>query len=243
VRQLWDAALTLLYPPTCCGCGVRTEHSGFCSTCDAAIVSPTPPLCPACGTPFQTRGDADHLCSRCLSHRPRFGRAVACALYDAADAAEHPLKSAVQRYKYTRDVSLARPLGQLLWQRAPVGVDAYDVIVPVPLHVQRLRWRGFNQAQLLAGALARAVGVPIDALSLHRIRPTRPQVQLSEQERRRNVARAFAVLHPHRVRGKRVLLVDDVYTTGARVDDCSRALLRAGAHCVDVLVLARAVLH
>jgi ComF family protein len=115
--------------------------------------------------------------------------------------------------------------------------------MPVPLHVSRLRWRGFNQAQLLATPLARQAGVPLDALSLERIRHTRPQVELTEAERRRNVAHAFRVTRPGRVHRRRILLVDDVYTTGATVDECSRELKRAGAASVDVLVLARAVLH
>ena len=124
-----------------------------------------------------------------------------------------------------------------------MALTEYDLIVPVPLHLHRLRWRGFNQAQFLAHALARDVGVPVDALSLRRVRATHPQVQLNEGERRRNVRHAFRVTRPRRVRGQRVLLFDDVYTTGATVEECSRALLQAGAAGVDVLVLARAVLR
>jgi ComF family protein len=149
----------------------------------------------------------------------------------------------LQRYKYNRDVSLARPLARLLAERLPLPLCAYDVMMPVPLHPRRLRWRGFNQAQLLAAIVACGSGVPVDAFSLCRIRATAPQVQLTEAQRRRNVARAFRVVRPQRVRGQRVLLFDDVYTTGATVGECSRVLLQAGARGVDVLVLARAVLH
>lgn len=152
-----------------------------------------------------------------------------------------PLKAVLQRYKYNRDVSLAPVLGALLRQRAPLSPSAYDVIIPVPLHISRLRWRGFNQAQLLAQHVAD--GSAIDPYSLTRVRPTRPQVDLHESERRRNVAGAFRVTRPQRIDGQRILLIDDVYTTGATVDECSYALLRAGARSVDVLVLARAVLH
>jgi ComF family protein len=155
----------------------------------------------------------------------------------------HPLKTVLQRYKYNRDVSLALPLAQLLIERLPFRVLHYDVLMPVPLHLDRLRWRGFNQAQLLATALARSSGVRVDAFSLRRIRPTIPQVQLNETARRRNVAQAFQVARPQRVQGQRILLFDDVYTTGATVNECSRMLRRAGARSVDVLVLARAVLH
>ncbi len=149
----------------------------------------------------------------------------------------------LQRYKYNRDVTLVRPLAELLRERCPVALSDFDVVMPVPLHVNRLRWRGFNQAHLLVKPLAREVGVPVDPWSLERVRPTRPQVELTEAERRRNVAGAFRVTRPERVRGRKILLMDDVYTTGATVDECSRALRRAGAVGIDVLVLARAVLQ
>ena len=202
---------------------------------------PGSPLCSTCGAPFQTRADADHPCARCLQHPPRFGRARACTLYDAGDTGNHPLKSVIQQYKYNREAWLARPLAALLVERAPFAVGAYDAVMPVPLHVQRLRWRGFNQAQFLAQPLARAANVTLDPHSLQRVRPTRPQVDLDETERRRNVAGAFRVARPQRVKGRSILLVDDVYTTGATVNECSSVLLHAGARRVDVLVLARAV--
>ncbi len=243
MRQLWESFLNLLYPATCYSCGQPTERPEFCHPCRARIQTPRSPWCPTCGVPFQTAGGADHPCGRCLVRAPHFGRARACTIYDAAGTADDPLKSVLQRYKYNPDVSLARPLRVLLMERSPLAVDTYDVVMPVPLHPQRLRWRGFNQAQLLARPLARAAGVALDCFSLQRVRPTRPQVELDETERRRNVARAFQVVRPQRVDGKRVLLVDDVLTTGATVEECSRVLRRAGAAAVDVLVLARAVLH
>lgn len=148
----------------------------------------------------------------------------------------------LQRYKYNRDVGLAAPLARVLQQRSPFDVTKYDVLMPVPLHVSRLRWRGFNQALLLAGRIGRGHGVRVDAFSLERSRATQPQVELDENDRRRNVARAFRVTRPAKVRDHRILLVDDVYTTGSTVNECSRVLLDAGARSVDVLVLARAVI-
>jgi ComF family protein len=244
VSHWWNTALNLLYPPSCYGCGCPTDRPAFCPPCHARIARPQPPLCTICGAPFRTRGGADHPCGRCLTRPPHFGRARACAIYDARDtvnasAGGDPLKSVLQRYKYNRDIGLAPLLGALLAQRAPLLAAEYDVIIPVPLHVSRLRWRGFNQAQLLAHPFA-ATGA-IDPYSLARVRPTRPQVDLHESERRHNVAGAFRVVRPERIDGQRILLVDDVYTTGATVDECSHALRRAGADSVDVLVLARAV--
>lgn len=241
--DLWEVLLNLFYPPICSGCRQPTERPGFCRLCRNRIATPVSPLCLICGVPFLTGGDIDHPCARCLQHPPRFGRARACTVYDAAAASDQPLKSVLQQYKYNRDVWLARPLGALLVERSPLAAGTYDVMMPVPLHVQRLRWRGFNQAHFLARPLARAAGVALDPYSLQRVRPTRPQVELDEKERRRNVAGAFRVTRPQQIEGRRILLVDDVYTTGATVDECSRVLLRAGAKGVDVLVLARAVLQ
>jgi len=246
--QLWNTVLNLFYPPSCYGCGCPTDLPRFCGACDTRIAQPRSPLCTICGVPFRTRDGADHPCSRCLAHLPHFGRARACAIYDGNDTVartsttgSEPLKAVLQRYKYNRDVSLAPTLGALLARRAPLAAAAYDVIIPVPLHISRLRWRGFNQAHLLARHLP-GQGV-IDPYSSTRIRPTRPQVDLRESERRRNVAGAFRVTRPERIDGQRILLVDDVLTTGATVDECAGALRRAGARSVDVLVLARAVQH
>lgn len=243
MHSVWNAALDLLFPARCCACTHTADRPGFCADCRALIETPAAPLCTRCGVPFHTRTGTDHQCGRCLTEPPRFQQARACTLYDADDTVTHPLKSVLQRYKYAHEIGLSRPLGALLIERCPLPLDRYDLIVPVPLHVSRLRWRGFNQSQHLALGLSRAAAIPLDAFALERIRPTRPQVELHEAERRRNVARAFHVARPERVEGRRLLLVDDVYTTGATVNECSRVLLRAGAAQVDVLVLARAVLH
>jgi ComF family protein len=186
---------------------------------------------------------ADHSCGRCLAAAPVFGRARAAVIYDASDPTDHPLKSVLQRYKYNRDVGLAAPLSRLLARDCPLNLSDYDLVVPVPLHLSRLRWRGFNQALLLARRLARQYRARVDPFVLERTRPTQPQVELDEAARRVNVARAFRVTRPAAVRDRRVLLFDDVYTTGSTVNDCARALRKAGADAVDVLVLARAVLH
>jgi len=206
------------------------------------IRPPSSPLCSVCGDPFAGAG-SDHLCHRCLTHRPSFGVARACATYAASAPESAPLKQALQRYKYTPDVSLAPTLARLLLAHCPLRLAGYDMLVPVPLHIRRLRWRGFNQAQLLARRVARHHRLPLDPFALERARPTSPQVALDDDARRRNVAGAFVVPDPACVRGRRVLLVDDVYTTGATANECSRTLLRAGAQHVDVLVLARAILH
>jgi len=146
----------------------------------------------------------------------------------------------LQRLKYGRDVSLAPVLAGVLAARAPIR-PAHDRIVPVPLHRSRLRWRGFNQSLLLAHGLCTGDRERLDPWTLKRYRPTPPQVGLGEADRRRNVRGAFVVTRPELIRGASVLLVDDVMTTGATVDECARALRRSGARQVDVLVLLRAL--
>jgi ComF family protein len=125
----------------------------------------------------------------------------------------------------------------------PFGEERYDLAVPVPLHLDRLRWRGFNQSLLLAQAIGHARQIPVDPFLLERIRPTVPQTQLDENERSANVRGAFAVQNTERLKEKTVLLIDDVYTSGSTVNECARMLRRAGAAAVDVFTLARAVPH
>lgn len=192
--------------------------------------------CPSCGRALQSGGD--HLCQHCLDRRPSFTRVWACATY-ARERGDAPLNRAIRRLKYDRDVSFASPLGQLMADLLRHHCD-HDLIVPVPLHVDRLRWRGFNQAVVIARPLARQRRRRLEPMALERLRPTPPQVGLDEATRRKNIAGAFAVRGDCDLSNLKVLLIDDVYTTGATAEECSRVLLRGGARQVDVAVLARA---
>lgn len=243
MHRLWTAALDLLYPPRCCSCNKSHPAYTFCASCTASVATPRSPLCTICGTPFLTQGGNDHPCVDCLRRPPAFRRARAIATYDAAAERESPLKDILQRFKYNREISLTPALADLLNQRLPLELSDYDLVIPVPLHSSRLRWRGFNQALLLARHLHPCVRDKIDPFALQRVRATRPQVELGHGERKANVAGAFLVRHRNHIEKRRVLLVDDVLTTGATVNECSRALRRAGAELVDVLVIARAVLR
>jgi ComF family protein len=230
-------AADFLFPPTCIGCGERCETSGFCRRCRVAIERPNPAACSHCGRAF--RSGPSHLCASCLDHSPSYAKVWAGAVYTPSDSAT-PLNRAIHRFKYGRDVSHARPLAGLM-TAALRDALGYDAVVPVPLHVARLRWRGFNQAVLLARPLARLWRARLEPLALRRCRSTVPQVGLGEAERRRNIAGAFEVRDGHAIRGRRILLIDDVYTTGATVEECSRVLLEGGAVGVDVAVVARAL--
>jgi ComF family protein len=147
----------------------------------------------------------------------------------------------VQKFKYGRKISLGKPLGRIMAAACyeEFRNDNLDCIVPVPLHPKRLRWRGFNQAVVLGKELSRAWHVPIDPFVLVRTRPTVPQTELREEERRKNVRGAFAVDDGASLENRTLLLLDDVYTSGATVNECARALRRAGAKAVHVLTLAR----
>lgn len=229
-------ALDFVFPPRCPACAGRTARVALCEVCTAAIAPARSPLCPRCGESFPGSGP-DHRCSRCLRRAPHFGRARACALY--CTDRHSPLIEVLHRFKYGRDVTLAPVLGDFLAEHCPLP-DDHDLVIPVPLDLERLRWRGFNQAVALARVLAARRRRPLHPMALQRCRVTPPQVGLGDDQRRRNIAGAFAVRDRTAVRGRRVLLVDDVMTTGATVDECAKTLRRAGARRVDVAVLARA---
>ena len=159
----------------------------------------------------------------------------------AGESDLQPLSTAIQKFKYNRDLSVGKTLALLAAASCPFAHEQYDMIIPVPLHLARLRWRGFNQALLLSRAIGTTHGITVDPLLLERARPTVPQTQLTGKERHTNVKGAFTVSATDRLHDKRVLLVDDVYTSGATVTECARTLVQAGAQAVDVFTLARAV--
>jgi ComF family protein len=193
----------------------------------------SPPLCPRCGRPYPP-GNSSHYCADCLEGKPFYHQARAVFLYRGV------LADAVQRFKYGGDIHLAEPLGRF-WDLSEWKGKRFDFLVPVPLHPSRLRERGFNQALLLGKVIAAKEGIKILSRTLRRVRRTRPQVELGLKERKENVWQAFAVRDPSPIRGKSILLVDDVLTTGATVNECAKVLKKAGAEEVWVWTLARAV--
>jgi ComF family protein len=242
----FDWIVDWLYPPRCRACGGRIhgrDAEYFCAVCKGDIQLISHPLCNICGRPFPDASGEDHTCGLCLARPPHFERARAWACYPREDIEKHALRRVVQKFKYGRKVSLGKPLGRLLAHgcREFLGEFDADLILPVPLHPKRLRWRGFNQSVLLARQVSRAYGVSLDPFVLQRNRATPPQTQLTEEERRKNMRGAFALRSERAVKGKNILLVDDVYTSGATVNECSRTLKKNGAKQVYVLTLARAV--
>jgi ComF family protein len=226
--------LDALLPPQCLGCSASVEAPGnLCAECFNRITFIAAPFCEVCGIPLPPPVIDDVICGACLQERPAFEQARAVVIYGEDS------RGLALRLKHADRTDTAIHLARWM-QRAGQDVLARcDVIVPVPLHRWRLFMRTYNQAALLANALARLSAKPVLPHTLRRVKSTPMQGGLHRDARRRNVARAFAVSASNAVEGKRVLLVDDVLTTSATADACARTLLKAGAARVDVLVLAR----
>ncbi len=236
--------LNFLYPPRCAACGTRLSievGKRVCELCLTRIERLCEPLCARCGMPLdENQPEGDRRCARCVQLPPRFRVARAAARYRvSAEDQGGTLASIIRRHKYGLDQSLGRALAECLGPELPIRSQDYDLVIPVPLHRGRLRWRGFNQAALLAAEVARRLDCAVDVMTLARIRPTPPQTAQDLDTRRRNVRRAFVVRRPSAVSDRRVLLVDDVMTTGATANECARTLLEAGARVVNVFTLAR----
>jgi ComF family protein len=220
----------------------------LCSACLMDFQSAQSPLCPHCGTVFYAFEGEDHLCENCIIAPRHFHQARAAGIYEGA------LRRIILDFKFRYKIHLAKPLGLLMlhtfhgmYEQKASTVP--DILVPVPLHTRKLRNRGFNQAFLLANHLTDLnrqhpdPGFPAlktDRNILLRCRRTKQQSKLNKDLRKTNIANAFRVTAPEKAAGKHILLIDDVYTTGATVDECARMLIQAGAARVDVLTLARA---
>lgn len=227
-QNVWAGLQTLLFPERCAGCD--QVGSLFCAVCQQKVKFVLPPLCPLCGYP----SSHNHLCHRCQQSPLAIDGIRSVAFF------EGPLRRAMHALKYRGLRAVAAPLGGLMsayWQREPLPAD---VIVPVPLHRRRLRERGYNQAALLAQALGTEIGLPVREDWLVRNRATHPQVELDAAERKENVAGAFQCQNSGAVAGRRVLLIDDVCTTGATLEACSLVLRQAGVQSVWAFTLGRA---
>lgn len=232
------AALNFVLPPRCLSCRGRVEDQGtLCAECWKDLTLLEEPCCHRCGYPFHYRMPEDSLCPSCIQRLPAFERARAVFRYDDAS------RALVLAFKHSDEIHGAPVYGQWLARAGAALLADADLIAPVPLHPRRLLRRRYNQAGLLAQAAGRRAERPVAVDLLRRRRHTASQAQKSPSARRRNVQGAFAVRQrwKDRIQGKRVVLVDDVLTTGATVEECARVLCRAGAGAVDVLTLARVI--
>ena len=235
--MFFRALLDLLFPPLCHACRAFIPQAGellICPDCLQKIPLLTSPLCTVCGVPFATESLLDHVCGCCLLHPPLH-------LCRSAAVFAGPVQDLIHRFKSGGRVHLSEPLGVLTADHlAPFGREAApDLIVPV--HRKRLRQRGYNQSQLIGAVLGKRWGIRQEVGNLRRVRWTEPQTGLHARDRVTNVAGAFEVGFPRHLEGKRVLLVDDVLTTGSTMRACAEALQEAGATAVFAVTVARGV--
>ena len=227
-RGFWTA-LDWMYPPTCAGCGEPGYR--LCVNCLHEIQFITGPVCHQCGLPLSGQKD---LCAECRAETPAFTALRSLARYEGV------ARACVHSLKYHRNQALgdffADPLAELVLKAG----WALDLAMPVPLSPKRQEERGYNQAALLARPVALTLGVAYTSFGLIRTRNTQSQVELNAEQRRKNVVGAFRAV-PEMVAGKRILLVDDVTTTGSTLRECTYALLEGGASAVYCLTLARPI--
>ena len=226
-KVIWSA-LDWLYPPYCGGCGQKGMR--WCLDCQQKIHVIRPPVCPKCGD-SQTPA---RLCFSCKTTQPCYDNLRSWAYFDG------PVRNAIHRLKYKRDVALGDVLSNHLVSLLKELCWPVDLVIPVPLGVARLNERGYNQSALLARPIALEMRLDYQPKALERIRETRSQVDLNAAERRDNVAGAFRASHAA-VNGRQILVVDDVTTSGATLDACSAALKEAGARRVYGITLTRAL--
>lgn len=237
-RPWLEAALNFLYPPVCAVCGAAradTASGLVCSDCRAQVRFIRPPFCERCGLPFEGALTTAFQCANCDGVNLHFSSAR------SAVVASGVALEAIHRYKYQRALWLEPFLAGLLVDAASPALRGagWDAIVPVPLFPAKQREREFNQAERLARQLSAVSGIPLRAGTLRRVRPTPTQTRLSREQRAANMRDAFAVRRGADFAGRRVVLVDDVFTTGATTNACAAALRAAGADEVCVWTVAR----
>ena len=232
-------ALDLIFPPLCVSCRTRVgEAHALCAQCWNAISFIEAPFCSSCGTPFDVDPGSETVCGACLARPPDFLRARSLFRYDDSS------KPLILAFKHGDRLDHAPAFARWLERTGRPLFGECDLIVPVPLHRWKLWRRRYNQAAIIGAGLSRITGLPHDPFVLEKRRPTKSQGEMpSAKARRRNVLGAFRVPggNASRVRGRRLLLIDDVFTTGATLNACARALKRAGASSVNALTLARVV--
>ncbi len=234
-RKLGSEVVDFLLPPRCPACGDRIlSHGHLCASCWQELAPISPPWCASCGLPFEVTVDAEALCGACMKDPPAFDWARAAVSYEALG------RDLIIRMKHGGAGASVPAFVTMMARLVPDNTQV-DFVVPVPLHRLRLLKRRFNQSQLLAKGLARKLEIHTDPFLLERVRATPSQGTLDRKGRRKNVRGAFRVpaARSGELDGKRVLLVDDVLTTGATASECAKALKKAGAAHVGVVAFAR----
>jgi ComF family protein len=238
VKSWLEPALGFLYPEVCqiCEANRATAEVGYvCGACAAKVAVIAPPYCAQCGRPFPGEITGEFVCSQCREAKLHFVQARSAVVFEGV------VQTIIHRYKYNRAMWFEPFLANLLVTVAQPALAGgrWDYLVPAPLHRLKLREREFNQAERLAARLGRACGIPLNTKLIERVENTPSQTRMTREERAANVRRAFAVRPGATLAGARVVVVDDVMTTGATVNACARVLRQAGAAEVGVWTLAR----
>jgi ComF family protein len=229
--QKFSQFLDLLFPPRCVHC--HAANSWLCQTCFKDIPFIVTEVCGRCGTPISV--DVSLLCQQCLNNPLTYIDGVRVASYYE----DNPIRSAIHALKYRNHKGLVTCLGEILAQAYRQQHLEADVVVPVPLHRSKLKERGYNQSELLAKEVCRLLKLPINTVTLQRFRKTKSQMTLGTGERHKNVAHAF-LCNDKQLQNQRVLLIDDVCTTGSTLDFCAAALKESNVISVWGLTLAKA---
>ena len=244
-KSLLERILDWLYPNRCGVCH-RFCDDAICQDCKNKWSLIAPPYCLWCGRPFEPRAKASPLCGMCLQGRYKFDYARSVVIYEGVG------RETVHAFKFNRKPRLAQPIGELMAEAMKRFLDGDNgllpspwqlpsMLLPVPLHPKTQRHRGYNQAALLAEVVGQILDIPVETKILAQTQPMKPQATLVEKERWENVKGAFEVTKPELVRGQIVVVVDDVMTTGATLNECAKALKGAGARQVYCLTFARTI--
>lgn len=238
MNKIFRRILNAILPPRCKKCGkVIHDDDGLCEDCFREINFISAPYCSKCGIPFAEvpRGRRKLICGNCAKDKhPLFRMSRAAVKYDDVSK---PMILALKFMDRTDNAAILAKWMKLAGK--DIWAQGVDMIIPIPLHYTRLIKRRYNQAGLLAKELSRLTDIPVDFTSVIRHRKTRPQVEFSGHERVKNVRGAFSVKHPERLKGKRIVLIDDVMTTGSTLKECALALKAAGVKSIDTLTVAR----
>lgn len=232
----------VIFPARCLGCDeILHSRSGqmFCSACGNKIHFITGSICNICGTTFPDSPAQNHVCGDCLEKKPYFD--CARAIFSYEDIILH----SIHQFKYKNNITIGEIFASFMadFSFPDINFKDYSLIIPVPLHVQRLRERGFNQSLILARALGEQKKIPVDFSLLKRHQFTVTQKGSNKKERKENVKGVFHITDTDKLHDRNIILVDDVYTTGATVNECAKTLSQAGAARVSVLTLARVLPH
>jgi ComF family protein len=240
LKQLLNDVSDIIFPPQCPACAAITNLQPgqvFCRACLEKIRFIQGSLCPICGIPYFDSPAESHICGTCLRERPYYDQARAVASFETV------IMDVIHKFKYGRNITLGADLGAFLagFPFPDFDFAQYSLLIPVPLHVKKLRERGFNQALLLAAKLGKKYRLSVNFSLLKRHKFTLTQTGLNKTEREENIKGAFRVIDKKKVAGENIILIDDVYTTGATTNACAHTLLKAGAQKVSVLTLARVI--